>query len=82
MRRIVVLLSVVAMMVGMLAMSVLPAFAAPGSPCSGNGNIVQSTSPYFDPAYDSNNNGLICKYDRYDKSFNLISTRFKDDRIV
>ena len=81
-RRIVVLLSVVALMAVMLAMGVGAAFAVP-LPCPGNnGSQILSGSPSYDPAYDSNNNGIICKYDRYDHNGGLVSSRFKDDRIV
>jgi hypothetical protein len=77
-RRILLLMAVVALMVAMLAMAVASAFAAPSSPCPGkNGNIVSASQA---PDYDKNNNGLICRYDRYDQNFNLVSTRYKDDR--
>jgi hypothetical protein len=80
-KRIPMLLMVGAMMVVMLAMSVAPAFAAPESPCPGNnGNIVTSlTSPYYDDAYDKNQNNFICEFDRY-RDGNLVSVRLKDDR--
>ena len=77
-KRILVLLSIMALIVAMLAVSIVPSFAAPSSPCPGNnGGVIQSTSPFFDPAYDRNSNGLICKYDRLTKD-GLVS-RFKDD---
>jgi len=81
MRRIVILLTVVALMVGILSMSVAPVLAAPESPCpgaGGSGNLVQTTTETSQ--YDRNSNGYVCKYDRYDREFNLVSTRYKDDR--
>jgi len=66
MKRIVMLLTVVALMVGMLAMSVTPAFAAwyetsvPGVFCR-TGDSPQSVGPY--PAFieiDRNTDGYIC----------------------
>jgi hypothetical protein len=84
MKRIVVLFTVVALMVGMVAISVASAFAAPTSPCPGNNGGVRQEGVHsdFDPAYDRNDNGFICRYDRYDKNGFLISSRYKDDHIV
>jgi hypothetical protein len=83
-KRILTLLTVAALLVGMLAISVASAFAAPSSPCPGNngGVRIEGVHSDFDPAYDRNGNGLICRYDRYDKNGFLLSTRYKDDREI
>ena len=84
MKRIVVLFTVVALMVGMLAISVASAFAAPSSPCPGNngGVRIEGVHSDFDPAYDRNGNGLICRYDHFDKNGFLLSSRYKDDHDI
>jgi hypothetical protein len=61
MRRIVVLMTVVALMVGMLAMSVAPAFAAwdaEGGQCRTNGHLTTVQGPY-DQSKDRNGDGWI-----------------------
>ncbi len=79
MKRRVMLLTVVALMVTM-AMGATPAFALQ-SPCPGSngGILIEGVSPDYDPAYDRNDNGLICHYNRFDKDGFLVSTRYKDD---
>jgi len=79
MRRIAMLMTVVALMMVMLAMSVAPAFTHE-QPCPGNGSVIlQGRDSDFDPAIDSNGNEAICRYDRYDKDGSLVDTRYKDD---
>jgi hypothetical protein len=79
-KRILLLLSVVALVLAMLAVSIVPAFGAPTNPCPGNNGSIVSDSQA--PEVDRNNNGFICRFDRFDKDFNLVSTRYKDDRIL
>jgi hypothetical protein len=79
-RRILVLLSVVALMVAMLAVGIAAAFAAP-SPCPGKMDLIGPTNIDYDPAYDSNQDNLICRYRHYDKDNNF-TVRLKDDRLV
>jgi len=78
-KRIVVLMTVVALMVGMVALSVATVFAANDSPCSGNGSgsIVQVAPG---AQYDRDGDGFICRYNRYDKFGALVDTRYRDDR--
>jgi hypothetical protein len=80
MRRILVVLAVVALLVTMLAVGIVPAFAAPRA-CPGQMDIIGPTNADFNAAYDSNQNNLICRYRHYDK-YNNFTLRLKDDRIL
>ena len=75
-KRILVLLTVVALLVVMLAMSVAPAFAHV-VPCTGKNPSLITVTPGSE--FDDDADGRICRYDRYDQSGALLSTRFKDD---
>jgi hypothetical protein len=80
MKRIVVLLLVVALMVAMLAVGIVPALAAPDD-CPGKMELIGSTNIDYNDAYDSNQNDLICRYRHFDKSGGF-SVRLKDDRLL
>ena len=80
MRRILVLLTVVALMVAMLAVGIVPASAAADS-CSGPWEIIGPTNIDYNDAYDSNQNNLICRHRHYDKYGNF-TVHLKDDRIL
>jgi len=82
MKRILMLLTVVALMMVMVAMSVAPAFAAPSSPCSGNGSGSLVSALGEIGQYDRNADGWVCKYDRYDHNGFYVSSRYKDDRLT
>jgi len=83
MRRILVLVSVVALMVVMLAMSVAPAFAAwtgAGGACRGDDFLFPTGT--FEPLVkkDKNGDGLVCDDER--QSNNRIYSFYYDNRPV
>jgi len=80
MKRIVVLLTVIALMVAMLAVGIVPAFAAPRD-CPGQMQLIGTTNIDYNDAYDSNQNDLICRYRHFDK-YGGFTLRLKDDRIL
>ena len=80
MKRILVLLTVMALMVGTLAVGTVPAFGAPEA-CPGPWEIIGPTNIDYNDAYDSNQNNLICRHRHYDK-FGNFTVHLKDDRIL
>ena len=79
-KRIMVLLTVMALMAAMLALGIVPASAAP-SACPGKMDLISPTNIDYNDAYDSNQKNLICRYRHYDKYDNF-TVRLKDDRIL
>ena len=79
-KRILVLLTVVALMAAMLAVGIVPVSAAP-SACPGKMDLISPTNIDYNDAYDSNQNNFICRYRHYDKDNNF-TVRLKDDRLV
>jgi len=83
MKRIVMLLSVVALMVVMLAMSVAPAFAAwEANGCRTGGSLYGVVVPgTFEASKDRNGDGYVC-YISNDTPQGFARTHYYDNRLL
>jgi hypothetical protein len=81
-KRILVLLSVVALMVVMLAMSVAPAFAAwtgAGGQCRGDGVLINADADFL-MKKDRNEDGFVCRELRPVRGGNVLLLVVYDNR--